>query len=138
MTDIAHHPLPQPDTQEVSLVGSHGVFIVGATVDVVKQKARQAPLGQAAVIGGGDRSDVVSSCVYAGFADKYNASRFPAPACGGRRLRSTALNNARDPSGPASFARLPNQGRQVAFGSMWLLPSFALTWLENDTSYPNG
>jgi LPS-assembly lipoprotein len=34
-----------------------------------------------------------------------------APACGGRRLRSTALNIARDPSGPASFARLPNQGQ---------------------------
>jgi uncharacterized membrane protein YgcG len=44
-------------------------------------------------------------------------SRFPAPAYGGRRLRSTALDNARDPSGPASFARLPNQGRRVAFGS---------------------
>jgi hypothetical protein len=69
MTDIAHDPLAQPDTKKVSLVGSHGVFIVGAAINVVKQKARQAPLGQAAVIGGGDRSDVVSSCVYAGFAD---------------------------------------------------------------------
>jgi len=45
-------------------------------------------------------------------------SRFPAPAFGGRRLHSTASSDAHDPSGPANFVRLPNQGRPVACGSL--------------------
>jgi hypothetical protein len=118
MTDIAHHPLPQPDTQEVSLVGSHGVFIVGTAVDVVKQKARQAPLGQAAVVGGGDRSDVVSSRFYAGFADKYIASRLP------NQGQARKLLNGGLPAGQEAL-KAATARPWVAFGSMWLLPSFA-------------
>ena len=38
---------------------------------------------------------------------KKNESRFPAPACGGRRLRSTACHEALDPSGTAHARRQP-------------------------------
>ena len=44
-------------------------------------------------------------------------SRFPAPAYGGRRLHSTACNDAHDPSGAVRVAHSPNQGRRVACGS---------------------
>jgi hypothetical protein len=65
---------------------------------------------------------------------EYDVSRFPrqlllhcpttvhpwtyAPAAsGGRRLHSTASNDAHDPSGAVRFAHSPNRGRRVAFGS---------------------
>jgi len=37
--------------------------------------------------------------------------RFPAPACGGRRLHSTALSHAHEPSGVVRYAHSPNRGQ---------------------------
>ena len=44
-------------------------------------------------------------------------SRFPAPAFGGRRLRSTACHQRTAPLVPLAMLDLPNRGRRVAFGS---------------------
>ena len=44
-------------------------------------------------------------------------SRFPAPACGGRRLHSTACQERTAPLVPLAALDLPNRGRRVAFGS---------------------
>jgi len=44
-------------------------------------------------------------------------SRFPAPACGGRRLRSTARDERTTPLVPLAPLDLPNRGRRVAYGS---------------------
>ena len=44
-------------------------------------------------------------------------SRFPAPACGGRRLRSTAYNGRATPLVPLASLDLPNRDRRVACGS---------------------
>jgi hypothetical protein len=42
----------------------------------------------------------------------------PAPACGGRRLRSTAYHKRTTPLVPLASLDLPNRGRRVAYGSM--------------------
>jgi len=44
-------------------------------------------------------------------------SRFPAPASGGRRLRSTACNARTTPLVPLAPLDSPNRGRRVACGS---------------------
>ncbi len=44
-------------------------------------------------------------------------SRFPAPAYGGRRLRSTARDRRSTLLVPLALLDLPNQGRRVAYGS---------------------
>ncbi len=44
-------------------------------------------------------------------------SRFPAPAFGGRRLRSTACKRRLAPLVPLALLDLPNRGRRVACGS---------------------
>ena len=45
-------------------------------------------------------------------------SRFPAPGCAGRRLRSTACHKRTAPLVPLALLDLSNQGRRVACGSM--------------------
>jgi hypothetical protein len=45
-------------------------------------------------------------------------SRFPAPAYGGRRLRSTACYERTTPLVPLAALDSPNRGRRVACGSM--------------------
>jgi len=48
-------------------------------------------------------------------------SRFPAPGCAGRRLRSTASSERTTPLVPLASLDLPNRGRRVACGSTGLM-----------------
>ena len=50
-------------------------------------------------------------------AETVKVSHFPAPACGGRRLRSTASNLRTTLLVPLASLDSPNQGRRVACGS---------------------
>ena len=50
-------------------------------------------------------------------------SRFPAPAYGGRRLRSTAYHQRTTPLVPLASLDLPNRGRRVACGSLMCILS---------------
>ncbi len=54
-------------------------------------------------------------------------SRFPAPAFGGRRLRSTACNRRLDPLVPLALLDLPNRGRRVACGSFAYISTLLLS-----------